>query len=93
MPTIPLTCPSCRAAIPGYVASGKSLICPECGRVLAAPPAPLRPPQAEGWYYARDRQKYGPIPLVELRRLAERGQLRPSDMVLQAGSSKWIEAV
>ena len=90
MPATPLTCPSCQASVPANATSGKSLICPECGRVLATPPAPLRPPQAEAWYYACDRQKYGPVPLVELRRLADRGLLRPSDMVLQAGCSNWV---
>lgn len=44
------------------------------------------------WYYARNQQKVGPVPLSELHRLATSGQLQPTDMVLEQGAQKWITA-
>lgn len=39
------------------------------------------------WYYIQDKKRVGPIRFIELR---ER-QLKPTDMVLQQGSQRWVE--
>jgi len=44
------------------------------------------------WYYARQKQKFGPVSSAQLRQLAATGQLLPSDMVLMEGTQKWSTA-
>jgi hypothetical protein len=44
------------------------------------------------WYYARNKKKIGPVSFVQLRRLVAVGELGASDMLLQAGAAKWVEA-
>jgi WD40 repeat protein/serine/threonine protein kinase/tetratricopeptide (TPR) repeat protein len=44
------------------------------------------------WYYARDRQKVGPVTAEELRELTCRGELKPTDMLLPEGASRWLAA-
>jgi hypothetical protein len=44
------------------------------------------------WFYTRDQQKLGPLSSEELKQLADCGGLKPSDMVLQEGSEKWLPA-
>src|SRR4051812_12790899 len=63
--------------------------CPSCGGSLGAPPVT---PAGPKWYYARDKQKVGPLYPEQLRRLAATGQLRPVDMVWQEGTPKWLTA-
>ncbi len=46
----------------------------------------------DSWYYIRDKQKVGPIQLEKLKQLFLAGQLHRTDMVLQQGSTKWVEA-
>jgi WD40 repeat protein/serine/threonine protein kinase/tetratricopeptide (TPR) repeat protein len=53
---------------------------------MATDAPPLR------WYYARDRQKLGPVTLDQLRELACRGELKPADMLLPEGASRWLAA-
>jgi NAD-dependent dihydropyrimidine dehydrogenase PreA subunit len=45
-----------------------------------------------GWYYARNGQSVGPVTSAQLRQLAESGTLTPADMILQAGTEKWVAA-
>jgi len=44
------------------------------------------------WYFARHRQKLGPVPLTHLQALAADGRLQPADMVLRAGTRQWLAA-
>ena len=44
------------------------------------------------WYYAHDDQRFGPVSTVELKRLAERGQLAKVDLVWREGMPDWVEA-
>src|SRR5437868_4270769 len=44
------------------------------------------------WYYAKDKQKYGPVTLDDLKALLRSGELRPTDMLLQEGAQKWVAA-
>jgi S1-C subfamily serine protease len=47
---------------------------------------------SDRWYYAKDKKKHGPLPAEELRALLRRGVLRPTDMVLQEGTVRWVPA-
>jgi WD40 repeat protein len=51
-------------------------------------PAPTEP----HWFFIRGKQKIGPVPLADLRALAEAGELQPADMVLPEGARQWIAA-
>ena len=80
------TCPCCNETFE-VIPSGRGgqASCPSCGCIVsvqAAPPQPL-------WYYAHGKQKCGPVPLGELQRLFAAGELRATDMVLQAGAVRW----
>lgn len=44
------------------------------------------------WYYIKDRQKVGPVSLGQLQDVLASGEVKPTDMVLQAGTSKWAPA-
>jgi len=48
-------------------------------------------PMANQWYYIQDKQRVGPTPLDQLKRRMASGQLKPTDMVLQQGTHKWVE--
>jgi PD-(D/E)XK nuclease superfamily protein/uncharacterized protein DUF4339 len=50
-------------------------------------------PNAAVWFFAQDRKtKLGPYDWEGLQRLAARGVLKPTDMVIQQGDLKWVEA-
>ena len=53
-------------------------------------PIPQRPPLR--WYLARNRQKYGPYSIEQLRQMASSGHLFPEDMLLQEGTQQWVAA-
>lgn len=44
------------------------------------------------WYYAKNKQKTGPVTIDELKVLVRAGELKPTDMVLEEGALKWIAA-
>ena len=44
------------------------------------------------WYYAKDNAQHGPVSAVELKQLADRGQLGPGDLVWREGMGDWIPA-
>lgn len=41
------------------------------------------------WYFARDRQKVGPVSLQDLRRMVAAGFLQANDMVIQDRATRW----
>lgn len=47
---------------------------------------------AGGWHYIVSGQQHGPISSGELKRLADAGQLAPSDMVWKEGLASWMAA-
>jgi len=49
--------------------------------------------ESQTWYYVHDKKKVGPVPWARLRELAASGQLRPGDMVLSEGGTRWIQAL
>ncbi len=67
-------------------------------RAEMAPPAPASlPTQAtsagnERWYYARGKQKVGPLSRAELTAEAQAGRLVPGAMVLREGTATWVAA-
>ena len=44
------------------------------------------------WYYARDNKQNGPVSAVELKRLANAGQLKPDDLIWREGMAEWSPA-
>jgi hypothetical protein len=44
------------------------------------------------WFYARNKQKLGPVSTDELRQLLRDGTLQPHDMVLRQGAVTWVSA-
>src|SRR5262249_1394904 len=46
----------------------------------------------EQWYYAKNGQQLGPVSTETLQRLAETGQLQPSDLVWKEGMPSWAPA-
>jgi len=44
------------------------------------------------WYYASDDQRFGPVSTIELKRLAEHGQIAAGDLVWREGMTDWVEA-
>lgn len=55
---------------------------------VAAPP----PVQEKEWYYAKDRQKIGPVTEAEIRSLLQKGQLMPTDLIWKKGLTAWTAA-
>ena len=47
-------------------------------------------PQA--WYYAKNNERLGPVPLAELRSLIAKGGLQPSDLVWSEHLPGWVPA-
>ena len=44
------------------------------------------------WYYARENNQMGPVSSVELKRLADVGELLPEDLVWREGMTEWSVA-
>jgi len=44
------------------------------------------------WYYAKNKQKVGPVTFEQLKELVRSGELARTNMVLRQGTPKWIEA-
>jgi len=44
------------------------------------------------WYFARGRQKVGPVSFSELQQMVTAGELGPADMLLPADGQKWVTA-
>lgn len=84
-------CPHCGTETPADAPEG---LCPECllQQAMGVAPDSLDGVAEPRWFYVKDRQKVGPVPLVHLRQLAARGALRATDMLLPHGASKWVPA-
>jgi len=44
------------------------------------------------WFYARDNRQQGPVSALELKQLAQTGQLKPDDLVWREGMGDWLPA-
>lgn len=47
---------------------------------------------AEDWYYSIQGTRFGPVTPAEVKRLAESGQLSPTDLVWKEGLKNWVAA-
>jgi hypothetical protein len=47
---------------------------------------------AAEWYYAKNKQKVGPVTEAQLQELVRSGELSPTDMVWKQGMAKWQPA-
>jgi uncharacterized protein DUF4339 len=80
MSSLTLFCGRCQAQLP--VNDGPTAHCHSCGLPVNEP----------AWFYAKNRQKIGPVSLSELRQLLTSSELQTSDMVLQEGAKQWVTA-
>ena len=55
------------------------------------PTTPSKPPATE-WLYAKNGEQLGPVSSSQLRRMAENGELQPSDLIWREGLPAWIPA-
>jgi TM2 domain-containing membrane protein YozV len=46
----------------------------------------------QSWYYAKNNERLGPVPLAELRSLVAKGVLQPSDLVWSEHLPGWVPA-
>jgi hypothetical protein len=44
------------------------------------------------WYFSQGGAQQGPVPLAQLKQMAAAGQVRPMDLVWQAGMPQWTPA-
>jgi hypothetical protein len=49
-------------------------------------------PRPVGWYYVKEKKKYGPVSREQLGEMAFAGQIIREDMVLPPGGAKWLPA-
>ncbi len=47
---------------------------------------------AIAWYYSVNSNKHGPVTSAELKRLADKGELSPADLVWKEGLTAWVAA-
>lgn len=80
------SCPHCKVHFAAPGGSGPAAACPACGKPLAAEPT------CSSWYYARDGRSFGPVSPAQLKALAAAGTLSPGDLILKAGTKKWVRA-
>src|SRR5437763_1613920 len=88
---IQISCPGCKAS---YAVDdelgGKKIRCRKCEAPVAVPAA--EPADLSRWYYVKNKAKHGPVLFAEIVRLVEAGELRPTDLVWQEGTAKWVPA-
>ena len=82
------TCPHCQES---FTAPATSLAtrtpCPHCQQPVEVPAT-----AASRWFIARDKQKLGPYTWQQLLRLAQRGDVKRDQMILQEGHKHWVRA-
>jgi len=71
--------------------AGKRARCP-CGQVVSVPRPPSSDELARKWYYAREGQRYGPVPLSRLTALLQGGKVALTDYVWTKGMPNWRPA-
>jgi uncharacterized protein YkwD len=82
------TCPQCQKPFRmPEPASAAQVVCPHCRQTVTLPKT-----SASRWFFARAKKKYGPYTWQQLLTLAQRGELQPTDMLLQEGTQQWMRA-
>src|SRR5690242_15092411 len=82
-----VSCSHCKVHFQTDEAAGPEAKCRACGADLNSGGS-----EPVEWYWARNRQKVGPLSLDQLRQMAAEGQLTPTDMLLRAGTTRWVPA-
>ncbi len=89
MPLVRFSCPRCGAILQvSGDQQGQVFPCPGCQQ-------PVRVPGGNGpsvWYHSADGQQRGPFTWDQLRQLAARGFLRPTDLLRRQGDESWRAA-
>ena len=89
---ISLKCDACGKQLSvGADKAGKKVRCP-CGQVVAVPKKASGEELARKWYYARQGERYGPVPQAELERLLAGGEVAADDYVWTRGMAAWKPA-
>ena len=84
---VKLKCPKCGGQFVAKAPSQAGFTLPAAGpRGSRAAAAPGSASQA-AWYCARGKQRVGPLSSAQLQQMAISGQLKSSDMILQAGTA------
>jgi hypothetical protein len=99
-------CSKCGKALPAPVvtSAAKGSAAVTLGAAATRPPAaqvqtgkvplPSTPIPTAGtvpeWYCVENRAKVGPLSLVDLRNRLSQGKIKPSDLVLKTGTTKWV---
>ena len=87
-----LKCPKCGgqfvAKPPGQSGFAAHAAGPRGSKVAAAQGNSSR----AAWYCTRGKQRVGPLSWAQLQQMAASGQLKGSDMILQAGTERWLPA-
>ena len=47
---------------------------------------------ADQWYYKQNNEQHGPVSTEQLKQLASRGQIQPTDLICKQGTDQWIPA-
>jgi len=68
--------------------AGKQARCP-CGQVINVPEASGED-LARKWYYAKDGERYGPVPQSEIAQLVQANGLTSEDFVWCQGMPEWV---
>src|SRR5262245_61086847 len=89
MPAQWLTCPHCQVFYLQPDNEPALAKCPSCKKSLAVQRATTAPPR---WFYIRDKHKVGPVAFSLLREVVSAGGLKPDDMLLQEGTTRWAPA-
>lgn len=50
------------------------------------------PTESSSWYYAKNQEQFGPVPIEDLRKLARAHELQPDDLVWCEGMPDWVPA-
>ncbi len=89
---ISLKCDACGKQLSvGADKAGRRVRCP-CGEVVAVPKKASGEELARKWYYARQGERYGPVPQAELERLLAGGEVTAEDYVWTKGMAAWKAA-
>ncbi len=84
-------CPNCGST--GKLnadAIGHSVRCPKCGSRFVAGEQVAPPPAGVKWYYAEERQKFGPLAQSEFEQLTAAGTIKPDTLVWHKGLPGWL---
>ncbi|GIW81190.1 MAG: hypothetical protein KatS3mg105_2997 [Gemmatales bacterium] len=88
MITVEVRCPNCTADLSQREEESASpFFCPHCKQTFS--PTQL-PPEERMWYFARKKNRIGPLSWAELSALMQAGRIQQTDSILLHGTSQWL---